>query len=69
MDRMPLTQIFLHSPMKVEIEITEGGEAFFRIPNEYLVELKWQDGDVIEWIDNNDGSWTLRKSSVASPVN
>ncbi|MGL5395769.1 MAG: hypothetical protein ACRDBQ_10885 [Shewanella sp.] len=55
--------------MKVEIEITEGGEAFFRIPNEYLVELKWQDGDVIEWIDNNDGSWTLRKSSVASPVN
>ncbi|MCS6126607.1 hypothetical protein G3485_00025 [Shewanella baltica] len=50
--------------MKVEIERTEDGEAFFRLPDEYLADLKWQDGDVIEWIDNKDGTWTLRKSSV-----
>ncbi|MCT8874201.1 hypothetical protein [Shewanella xiamenensis] len=54
--------------MKVEIESTEDGEAFFRLPDEYLADLKWQDVDVIEWIDNKDGTWTLRKSSVASPA-
>ncbi|MFB2648082.1 hypothetical protein [Shewanella mangrovisoli] len=53
--------------MKVEIERTEDGEPFFRLPDEYLVDLKWEDGDVVYWIDNKDGSWTLRKSSVASP--
>jgi bifunctional DNA-binding transcriptional regulator/antitoxin component of YhaV-PrlF toxin-antitoxin module len=21
----------------------------------------WKEGDVIEWIDNGDGTWTLRK--------
>ena len=54
--------------MKVEIERTEDGEAFFRLPDEYLADLKWQYADVIEYIDNNDGSWTLRKSLVASPA-
>jgi hypothetical protein len=24
-------------------------------------ELGWQAGDVIEWIDNNDGTWTIKK--------
>jgi len=23
----------------------------------------WKPGDVIEWIDNKDGTWTLRKQS------
>ena len=24
-------------------------------------ELGWKEGDIIEWIDNNDGTWTIRK--------
>jgi hypothetical protein len=24
-------------------------------------EVDWHEGDVIEWIDNKDGSWTLQK--------
>ncbi|EHC03938.1 hypothetical protein Sbal625DRAFT_4390 [Shewanella baltica OS625] len=42
--------------MKVEIERTEDGEAFFRIPDEYLADLKWQYADVIECIDNMTGA-------------
>lgn len=41
-------------------------------PGELLVSLGqdicdivgWQAGDTIEWIDNKDGSWTLKKIST-----
>jgi bifunctional DNA-binding transcriptional regulator/antitoxin component of YhaV-PrlF toxin-antitoxin module len=49
--------------MKVKIERTEDGEAFFRIPDEYQEELQWEEGDTIKWVDNKDGSWTLQKVS------
>lgn len=25
--------------------------------------LGWQPGDIIEWIDNKDGTWTLKKKN------
>lgn len=27
-------------------------------------ELGWKEGDVIEWIDNNDGTWTIKKKEA-----
>lgn len=36
-------------------------EYFFKIPDELLGELDWKSGDKVEWIDNGDGSYTLRK--------
>ncbi|AWA98990.1 MbcA/ParS/Xre antitoxin family protein [Vibrio parahaemolyticus] len=47
--------------MKVKIEKTSDGEAFFNIPEILQKELQWNEGDQIEWLDNKDGSWTLRK--------
>lgn len=47
--------------MRVKIEKTSNGELFFRIPDEYQAELKWQESDIIQWIDNQNGSYTLRK--------
>ena len=47
--------------MKVKIEKTCDGEAFFSTPEILQEELQWGEGDQIEWLDNNDGSWTLRK--------
>ena len=31
---------------------------------EILDELKWKEGDVLEWIDNKDGSWSLVKKKT-----
>lgn len=31
------------------------------IPEEVLQKMGWGLNDVLEWIDNMDGSWTLRK--------
>lgn len=30
-------------------------------PDEVLQEMGWGLGDIIEWIDNKDGTFTLRK--------
>lgn len=50
--------------MRVTIQETKDGEAFFEIPDEYLEQLQWEEGDIIEWIDNKDGTWTLNNCSI-----
>jgi len=41
------------------IEDEEG--AILPFPDGLLESVGWQEGDTLEWIDNSDGSWTLRK--------
>lgn len=47
--------------MRVKIEKTEEGELFFRLLDEYQEELNWQDGELIQWSVNDDGSIVLRR--------
>ena len=49
--------------MRVKIEQNEHGEHYFLIPDELQKELSWSEGDTIQWIDNGDGSCTLKKLS------
>jgi len=39
----------------------EDGEYFIEFPDEVLQEVGWKEGDVIDWSDNGDGSWSLKK--------
>lgn len=41
----------------------EDGEAYIDIP-EICQELGWHEGDVIEWIDNKDGTYTIQKKET-----
>jgi hypothetical protein len=43
-------------------EDTETGDHYLQFSDEMLAELGWQIGDPLEWIDNQDGSWTIRKT-------
>lgn len=38
------------------------GELLLDLGNELCDELGWKPGDIIEWLDNQDGTWTLRKT-------
>lgn len=47
--------------MIVELETDENGDLILPLSDELCSELGWKVGDTIEWIDNHDGSWTIRK--------
>ena len=39
------------------------GDLILPLPEDMLKLQGWTEGDTLEWIDNNDGSWTLQKVS------
>lgn len=49
--------------MNVEYD-EELDEYVLPFPDELMKELDWKSGDIINWIDNKDGSWTLRKKEA-----
>jgi hypothetical protein len=36
-------------------------DLFLQFPPDLLEAAGWQEGDILEWFDNGDGSWTLKK--------
>ena len=42
-------------------EDPETGELILPLNEDILDDAGWVTGDIIEWIDNKDGSWTMRK--------
>lgn len=52
----------------VTIEIDPSGEAYFLIPDDIWDQTNWEIGDTIEWLNNGDGSWTLRKKDECSTL-
>ena len=47
------------SPTRYIVPVDEDGILTF--PDELMDKLGWKEGDELEWIDNKDGSFTLRK--------
>jgi len=47
----------------VTLEEADDGSGDLVLPftEEILESAGWKEGDVLEWIDNKDGTWTLRK--------
>jgi hypothetical protein len=42
-------------------EDPETGDLILPLNDDILEDTGWETGDTIEWIDNKDGSWTMRK--------
>lgn len=40
------------------------GDLYFLFPPDLLEQVGWSEGDIINWEDNRDGSWSLTKKSV-----
>jgi hypothetical protein len=51
--------------VKIE-EDPETGELILPFTDEMLESVGWKEGDVIQWIDNKNGSWTMRKKDETS---
>lgn len=50
--------------MIVELIQDENGDLILPLGEELCKEAGWNIGDTIEWIDNGDGSWTMRKKEM-----
>jgi bifunctional DNA-binding transcriptional regulator/antitoxin component of YhaV-PrlF toxin-antitoxin module len=42
-------------------EDPETGDLVLPFTEEILADLGWKEGDVLDWVDNKDGSWSLVK--------
>lgn len=42
-------------------EDLDTGDLILPLPKELLDMQNWSEGDVLEWKDNNNGSWSLEK--------
>jgi hypothetical protein len=45
----------------ITLENDEEGNLVLPLSDDILKEVGWETGDVIDWIDNKDGSWTMKK--------
>jgi plastocyanin len=43
------------------IKDPETGDLILEFPDEMMAQVGWKTGDTVEWIDNKNGSWTIRK--------
>lgn len=48
---------------KIQLD-KDSGDHYIEFDDETIQELGWEIGDTVEWIDNGDGTWTLRKADV-----
>jgi hypothetical protein len=46
--------------VKVQEDL-ETGELILPLPQELLDSQEWKEGDELEWIDNGDGTWSIKK--------
>lgn len=42
------------------------GDLILPFPDDLLEAAGWREGDTLKWIDNENGSWTLRKINETS---
>lgn len=42
-------------------ENPETGEIILPLPNDLLEQQGWKEGDTLEWVENSDGSWLIKK--------
>lgn len=40
------------------------GDMVMPLPQDLLDGAGWKEGDLLEWVDNNDGTWSLKKVGV-----
>ena len=46
--------------------LTVSEDGILPLPQDLLDEAGWKEGDCLNWIDNNDGSWSLVKEDLTN---
>jgi len=54
-----------HNIVEVIVDPEDPNELAIQLPDSLRESQGWEIGDTLDWIDNNDGSWTLQKQDTA----
>lgn len=47
-------------------EDPQSGDLYLQFTDDLLEKLGWEPGDSLAWIDNEDGTWTLKKHDAST---
>ncbi len=47
-------------------EDSKTGDAILNLPEDLIEQAEWKEGDVLTWVDNKDGTWTLVKEDLTN---
>jgi hypothetical protein len=56
-----MTEIKTSWTVTVEEADDGSGDLVMPLPQDFLDQQGWKEGDTLDWKDNKDGSWTLSK--------
>jgi hypothetical protein len=51
--------------MIVQLEQDSDGELILPFGEDILEEMGWQVGDTLQWIDNGDGTYSIKKYEIS----
>jgi hypothetical protein len=46
--------------------LTVSEDGILPLPQDLLDEAGWKEGDCLNWVDNNDGSWSIVKEDLTN---
>lgn len=58
----PYKQVGVNQWIIVVQENGKDKELFIQLPEDAISQMGWAEGDVLEWLENEDGSWTITKA-------
>lgn len=48
---------------QTEVKERDDGELYIDIPQEILTHMKWDESTPLEWVNNADGTFTLKRTN------
>lgn len=42
----------------------DGDDLILTFPPEFLESVGWKEGDILEWVYNQDGTWSIKKDDT-----
>lgn len=52
--------------LNVEEANDDSGDAILTFPPDLLEQAGWKEGDTLNWVDQKDGSWLLKKVDITN---
>lgn len=60
---MESERLMIDTIATLTVDYDDNGDAVLNLPDDLIHSTGWEPGTTLEWINNNDGTFTLRKAT------